>query len=45
LGEIYWGTAAATPPIFTKIILGYPNTYIFGIDYWGTGGDALKLHR
>ena len=32
-----------SPPIFTKILLGYPNTYILGIDYWGTGGDALSF--
>jgi hypothetical protein len=37
------GAAVATPPIFTKILLGYPNTCISGIDYWGTGGDALSF--
>jgi hypothetical protein len=37
LREIYWGTAATTPPILAKIILGYPNTCISGKDYWGFG--------
>ena len=43
LGLPFFFTAVATLPIFTKIILGYPNTYILGIDYWKTGGDTLRL--
>ena len=43
IGGDILGTAIATPPIFTKILLGYPNTYMLGIDYWGTGGDALSF--
>jgi len=43
IGGDILGTSVATPPIFTKILLGYPNTYILGIDYWATGGDALSF--
>jgi hypothetical protein len=45
IGEIYWSTVAATPPILRKIILGYPNTYILGIDYCESGGDTLRSQR
>lgn len=26
-----------------KINIGYPNTYILGIDYWETGGNASRI--
>jgi hypothetical protein len=41
LREIYWGTAAATPPINLESDIGLPNTILLGELYWGTAGDAL----
>ena len=42
LWSLIGGTTTETPPMFIKMISDYPNTYILGIYYWKTSGDALK---
>jgi hypothetical protein len=35
LGEIYWGTAAASLPINLESDIGLPNIILLGELYWG----------
>jgi hypothetical protein len=42
LGQIYWGTAAATPPINLESDIGLPQYHLIEEVVLGTAEDALR---